>query len=166
VRLEDDKGRTTEVWGKDLARGMQDADAKIGDVVTLTRVEQKPVVVKETVRDNAGKAIGIREKDALLNGWDVEKAQAFRTADRSDSLKKHPDLIGAHATMATTVEALANKFPKMATPIREAFREGIAQKIERGEKVNPPKVRAQSKETARRQPPERTQRTRNTEVER
>ncbi|KND60968.1 IncQ plasmid conjugative transfer DNA primase TraO [Candidatus Burkholderia verschuerenii] len=156
VRLEMADGKEREVWGKDLKRAMRDARADVGDNVTLKRTGQEPVVVKEAVRDDKGAVVGSRAKDAVLNGWSVEKARDFRTLDASHSLAKHPDLLGAHATMATTVKALANKYPNMAGKIEERFREGLAQRIERNEPITPPKV--SSTKVEQRQEPKQQQR--------
>ncbi|MFP3709707.1 LPD7 domain-containing protein [Paraburkholderia sp. SIMBA_009] len=156
VRVATANGKEREVWGKDLSRAMSAAGADVGDNVSLSRTGQEPVVVKEAVRDAAGKVVGTREKDAVLNGWNVEKAKDFRTLDAQHSLAKHPDLLGAHATMATTVQALANKYPNMAGKIEEKFREGLAQRIERNETITPPKVSAAKVE--QRQEPKQQQR--------
>lgn len=156
VRLETANGKEREVWGKDLKRAMRDANADVGDNVTLKRTGQEQVVVKEAVRDDKGAVVGTRAKDAVLNGWSVEKARDFRTLDQAHSLAKHPDLLGAHATMATTVKALANKYPNMAGKIEERFREGLAQRIERNETITPPKVSAAKAE--QRQEPKQQQR--------
>ncbi|KVE37227.1 LPD7 domain-containing protein [Burkholderia sp. TSV86] len=156
VRLETANGKEREVWGKDLKRAMQNANADVGDNVTLKRTGQEPVVVKEAVRDDKGAVVGTRTKDAVLNGWSVEKARDFRTLDQAHSLAKHPDLLGAHATMATTVKALANKYPNMAGKIEERFREGLAQRIERNETITPPKVSTAKAE--QRQEPKQQQR--------
>ena len=142
VRLELANGKEREVWGKDLSRAMREGNADVGDTVTLNRIGQKPVIVTEAVRDDDGKVVGGRSKDAVLNGWSVEKAKDFRTLDPAHSLAKHPDLLDAHATMATTANALANKYPNMADSIKEKFRERLAEKIERKETIPVPKVSA------------------------
>jgi hypothetical protein len=142
VRLELPNGREREVWGKDLARAMREAGAEVGDSVTLHRGGKKPVVVREPIHDEAGNVIGARDKDAVFNGWSVEKAHDFRSLDAAHSLEKHPDLLRAHAAMATTANALANKYPNMADTIKEKFRERLAEKIERNEPIAVPKVSA------------------------
>jgi hypothetical protein len=142
VRLELPNEKEREVWGKDLARAMREAGAEVGDSVTLHRGGQKPVVVREPIHDDAGNVIGARDKDAVFNGWSVEKAHDFRLLDAAHSLEKHPDLLRAHAAMATTANALANKYPNMADTIKEKFRQRLAEKIERNEPIAVPKVSA------------------------
>lgn len=140
VRLEEEHGQTRDVWGKGLAEAMKVAGAGVGDTVSLKQVESEPVTVQEAVKDASGKVTHYRSKDAVLNTWLVEKAEDFKTLDPQHSLAKHPDLIGAHATMATTAAALANHFPNMSEKIREKFREQLAGKIERGEPIKAPRV--------------------------
>ncbi|ODV41513.1 hypothetical protein AWV79_35700 [Cupriavidus sp. UYMMa02A] len=141
VRLEQD-GQTREVWGKGLQSAVKDAGADVGDVVSLKKVSAEPVMVREAVRDAEGKVVGQRSKESVLNGWLVEKAQDFRTLPPEHSLAKHPDLIDAHATMATTATALANKYPNVASKIKEKIRDELASKIERGEPIKAPRVAA------------------------
>ncbi len=141
VRLEQD-GRTRDVWGKGLQGAVKDAGAEVGDVVSLKKVSAEPVTVSEAVRNSDGKVIGERSKESVLNGWLVEKAQDFRTLPPEHSLAKHPDLIDAHATMATTATALANKYPNVASKIKEKIRDELASKIERGEPIKAPRVAA------------------------
>jgi hypothetical protein len=140
VRLQLASGKEVEIWGKDLRRAMIAGHVGVGDTVTSSRIAQKTVLVRETVRDGAGKVVGDRPKDAVLNGWLAEKAKDFRTLDPARSLTKHPDLLSAHAAMATTASALANQYPNMADTIKEKFRERLAEKIERQEVIPAPKV--------------------------
>jgi hypothetical protein len=142
VRLELSNGKQREVWRKDLARAMQEASAEVGDSVTLHRSGTKLVVVREPIRDDAGGVIGARDKEAVFNGRSVGKSNDFRLLDVAHSLEKHPDLLRAHAAMATTANALANKYPNMADTIKEKFRERLAEKIERSEPIAVPKVSA------------------------
>jgi hypothetical protein len=142
VRLEQDGGKTRDVWGKGLAEAMDLSHAEVGDVVSLKKVSAKPVTVQEAVRNDDGKITGYRTKESVLNGWLVEKAQDFRTLAPEHSLAKHPDLIDAHATMATTAAALANRYPNVAGAIKEKFRDGLAEKIQRGETIKAPRVAA------------------------
>lgn len=141
VRLEQD-GATREVWGKGLKTAVGQADADVGDSVSLKRVHAEPVTVTEKIRDGDGKVIGEQKKAAKFNSWLVEKAADFRNLDPQHSLAKHPDLIDAHATMATTATALANKYPNMASHIKEKFRDELANRVERGESIKAPKVAA------------------------
>jgi hypothetical protein len=149
VRLESPGGKQRDVWGKDLGRAMRDAGADVGDFVDMQRVEKMPVLVKERVRDETGAVIGEHAKRATFNSWLVQKADDFRGLDAEDSLSKHPELFAAHATMATTANALANKYGNVADTIREKFQARLAEKIERNEPITVPKVRTEKVATKR-----------------
>jgi hypothetical protein len=58
-------------------------------------------------------------------------------------------LFAAHATMATTANALANKYGNVADTIREKFQARLAEKIERNEPITVPKVRTEKVATKR-----------------
>lgn len=77
VQIDNGQGPKT-VWGVDLQRAVQDSGAKKGDEIRLKYVGRESVKVKEPLKDETGKVIGEREKDAHRNAWHAEKTEAQR----------------------------------------------------------------------------------------
>lgn len=73
VRYRGSAGDVQTVWGVDLKRAMSKSGAKVGDIVSLKNLGEKPVTVDELVRDANGKVIGTRPKEAIRNTWEVQR---------------------------------------------------------------------------------------------
>lgn len=71
VTLKTSDGEQT-VWGKALQQAMEKGNVEKGQEIVLRNPGARDVVVKETVRDDNGAVVGIREKAAKLNEWKAE----------------------------------------------------------------------------------------------
>ncbi len=81
VQIEGDRGTKT-IWGADLPRAINDSGAREGDEIGLKYLGRQPVKVKEPVKDESGKVVGKREKDAHRNTWHAEKTDAQKDKER------------------------------------------------------------------------------------
>ncbi|MBN3804345.1 DNA primase [Paraburkholderia sp. Ac-20336] len=80
VVFRDEAGVDQVVWGVDLERAVSEANAQIGQQVTLENLGKRFVIVRVPILDDEGKVIGEEEKDVYRNTWQVEVAQQDRTA--------------------------------------------------------------------------------------
>ena len=166
VKLETERGERT-VWGVDLGRAVAASGVAIGERVTVEKLGSKPVTAKERVFDKDGKEVGERPVDTHRNEWKVgslEKAEAFVREDRSDVVKKHPDLAPAYGTVAAAQKFAEKQFASKEDQERfvAIARQVVAEKIAHGEHVPAPKIREakvqerpkdQGKEQERSEPP-------------
>jgi hypothetical protein len=92
VRTVDDAGQERLYWGKDLPRALDEAGARIGDVITATRVGSKPVTVEEIQEQPDGSKQVVRV-DAKRNAWQVQNHGMNREAviKAYDTLVKSPE---------------------------------------------------------------------------
>jgi hypothetical protein len=79
VVFRDEAGIDQVVWGVDLQRAVREANAEIGQHVTLENLGKRLVVVRAPIVDHEGRVIGEEEKDVYRNTWQVEAAQLNRT---------------------------------------------------------------------------------------
>jgi hypothetical protein len=88
----DDVGEERLYWGKDLPRALEEAGARIGDVITATRVGSKHVTVKELQEqpDGSKQEVVI---DARRNTWEIAKHghNAAVVIKEYDRLVKSPE---------------------------------------------------------------------------
>ncbi|AIO35844.1 putative dNA primase, DNA transfer TraO-like protein [Burkholderia cenocepacia] len=109
VVFRDDAGIDQVVWGVDLERAVREANAEIGQQVTLENLGKRFVTVQAPILDDEGKVIGEEEKDVYRNTWQVEVAQRDHTAfvppPQSDGLAgvEHGSL-DAHAKLIAAQE--------------------------------------------------------------
>lgn len=66
------------VWGTDLKRAIDLADAKTGDDVVVAHRGRQPVAVMVKDRDAGGRVIGQHEITATRNVWDLRKLESLR----------------------------------------------------------------------------------------
>jgi hypothetical protein len=71
VRTIAPQGEQRFYWGKDLPRALEEAEAKIGESITATRVASKPVTVEEIQEQPDGSRQTVRI-DAKRNSWQVD----------------------------------------------------------------------------------------------
>ena len=92
VRTVDDVGEERLYWGKDLPRALEEAGARIGDVITATRMGSKHVTVKELQEqpDGSKQEVVI---DARRNTWEIAKHghNAAVVIKEYDRLVKSPE---------------------------------------------------------------------------
>ncbi len=82
-----------EVWGVDLARAMEQSEAKVGDAVALIQRAHEPVTVQSPVKNEAGEVVGMARQPAKRNKWDVLNLQTLGVGAR--------DRVTAAARVAT-----------------------------------------------------------------
>ncbi|WP_081074736.1 LPD7 domain-containing protein [Burkholderia cepacia] len=102
VVFRDEAGTDQVVWGVDLERAVREANAEIGQQVTLDNLGKRFVTVRVPILDEEGRVIGEDEKDVYRNTWQVEVVQRDRTASvsppQSNSLTGgEPNSLDAHA---------------------------------------------------------------------
>jgi hypothetical protein len=79
VRTITPQGEQRIYWGKDFTRALEEAGAKIGDSITVTRVASKPVTVEEIQEHSDGSRQTVRI-DAKRNSWQVDNHGVNREA--------------------------------------------------------------------------------------
>ncbi|MGZ9709405.1 LPD7 domain-containing protein [Glaciimonas sp. GNP009] len=146
VKLETARGEQT-VWGVDLKRAVAESSVALGENVAIERQGSKPVTARERMFDENGKAVGERAVDTHRNKWfvgSVDKAEAFALGDRTEVVKKHPDLAPAYGTVSAARKFAEKQFPDnkndQARFIAVA-QQVVAEKIAHGEPVPAPKIR-------------------------
>lgn len=75
VVFRDVAGVDQVVWGVDLERAVREANAKIGQQVTLENLGKRLVTVRMPILNDEGSVIGEEEKVAHRNTWQVEIVQ-------------------------------------------------------------------------------------------
>jgi hypothetical protein len=145
VKVETPTGERT-VWGVDLRRAMAEAGVQKGEKVALEKIDREPVIAKEKVFDKQGNQVGNREVDAIKNRWSVgslDKAEAFVSGDRTEVVKKHPDLAPAYGTVAAARKFAEKNFANKEDQERfvAVAQQVVSEKIAHGEAVPAPKIR-------------------------
>jgi hypothetical protein len=92
VRTITSQGEQRIYWGKDLPRALEEAGAKVGDSITLLRVDSKPVTVEQLQEQPNGTKQVVRV-DTKRNTWEVDNHGLNRQAviKAYDSLVKTPE---------------------------------------------------------------------------
>ncbi|WP_175779712.1 LPD7 domain-containing protein [Burkholderia anthina] len=75
VAFRDVEGVDQVVWGVDLERAVREANAKIGQHVTLENLGKRLVTVRMPILNDEGRVIGEEEKVVHRNTWQVEVVQ-------------------------------------------------------------------------------------------
>ncbi|MEX3634564.1 LPD7 domain-containing protein [Paraburkholderia sp. BR14320] len=91
VVFRDEAGIDQVVWGVDLERAIREANAQIGQQVTLENLGKRFLTVRAPILDEEGRVIREEEKDVYRNTWHVEAAQQDRAASVSPSRSDGPD---------------------------------------------------------------------------
>jgi Large polyvalent protein-associated domain 7 len=176
VRLQTKDGER-EVWGVDLERAVRDSlsNARTGDEVTVRAVSREPVTVPKRQRDATGRVIGATSMTTHRNDWIVERseflagreaaARTFRdpTISAQEAVKRHPELQGSYLKLQAVKLGAERDFKNAQERERLMARARvlIAQSIERGEPLEPVRLREpadkkQSREQALKREPERS----------
>jgi hypothetical protein len=92
VRTITPQGEQRIYWGKDLPRVLEEAEAKVGESITATRVASKPVTVQEIQKQPDGSRQTVRV-DAKRGQWQVDNHGVNRHAliKAYDVLVKNPE---------------------------------------------------------------------------
>jgi putative DNA primase/helicase len=156
VKIETARGERT-VWGVDLERAFRESltQPQIGDEVGLRAVRQDAVTVKAPRRDGDGRVVGEQELDTHRNRWIVEthsffeaRAAAAETVrdpkiDPREAVRQHPELASAYLHLRGAEEVAARRIrdPEDQRKFVSLVRSALADSIERGEPLQPMRLR-------------------------
>ena len=156
IRLKTDDGER-DIWGVDLERAVRHSlsNAKIGDEVTVRAVNREAVTVPKPERDLEGNVIGQKAMAAHRNEWIVERteflsgredaARTFRNPKIApqEAVKRHPELQGSYLKLQAVKLGAERDFknPEDRERLIARARVLIAQSIERGEPLEPVRLR-------------------------
>jgi putative DNA primase/helicase len=159
VRVETDRG-DREIWGVDLERAFRESLSRpsLGDQVTVRAQGRDPVSVSALERDSEGRVVGKQEIATHRNRWRVERndflaerevaAQTFRDArvKPSDATKAHPELQGSYLLLQAAKLGAERDIPNPDDRTRFVARAriAIAEAIERGDPLEPVRLRERS----------------------
>jgi hypothetical protein len=160
-------GGYREIWGKDIERAVAKSltQPQLGDEVILRRTGRDPVTVKRAERDTQGQ-IKHRDVEAYRNRWVLEKREFFEqraaaarvVRDESvapqAAVRQHPELAGTYLNLrAADLAAQRLRDPEDQKRFVSQVRTALADGIERGEPLQPVRLR----EPANRAPRERAE---------
>ena len=169
VRLQTREG-TREIWGKDIERAVARSltQPKIGDDVILQRIGRDAVTVWRQAWDESRQPTE-QPVDTFRNRWVLEKTEFFnRRAEaarvvREEAIEprqavgRHPALAGTYVTLrAAELAARALRDPEDQRRFVAQVRDTLARNIERGEPLQPVRLRERSTPPKTRADPERS----------
>ncbi len=156
VKLQTSNGEY-EIWGVDLERALRESlsNARTGDEVTVRAVSREAVTVSKRERDIEGRVIGASPVSTHRNEWLVERteflagresaARTFRDPKISpqEAVRKHPELQGSYLKLQAVKLGAERDFKNPVDRERLLVRARvlIAQSIERGEPLEPVRLR-------------------------
>ena len=169
VRIKTAEGTRT-VWGKDLERAMTHSMTQpaIGEAVGLRRVGAEPVTVRRRERDAEGQVIGEHALGAKRHRWVVEKRGFFEeraaaaaimrdpAVNRKAAAGAHPELLGTFLQLrAAELAAQRLRDPEDQRRFVALVRGALADAVERGEPLQPVRLRSRPGPVPQRAPQER-----------
>jgi hypothetical protein len=152
-------GGYQEIWGKDIERAVERSltQPQLGDEVILQRTGRDPVTVKRAERDTQGQ-VKHREVEVYRNRWVIEKREFFEqraaaaqvVRDESvasqAAVRQHPELAGTYLNLrAAELAAQRLRDPADQKRFVAQVRSALAESIERGEPLQPVRLREQAK---------------------
>lgn len=156
VRIETDRG-DREIWGVDLDRAFRESLSRptLGDEVTARSYGRDPVTVSAPKRDEDGRVIGKEGLVTHRNRWIIERreflaeraaaAEAFRdaTVRPTDAIREHPELKGSYLQLQAAKLGAERDIrdPEDQARFVARARAAIADAIERGEPLEPVRLR-------------------------
>jgi len=158
VRLQTSDG-LREIWGKDIERAVAKSltQPQIGDEVILQRTGRDAVTVKRQERDPEGQ-FRSKNVEVFRNRWVIEKqtffegraaaAQVVRdeTLGPREAVREHPELAGTYLNLrAAELASRALRDPQDQRRFVSQVRSALADDIERGEPLQPVRLRERSK---------------------
>lgn len=93
VALKDARGVERLIWGKKLQKALADAQAQIGDRISLKHVGKTAVEVEQPIRDDDGKVVGTQKVQTNRNTWITtvhEKANTAKLPGKEQQAQKTP----------------------------------------------------------------------------
>lgn len=161
VKLETTRGERT-VWGVDLERALKESltSPKIGEEVGLRAVREEPVTVKTRRRDSKGQIQGVEDLTTHRNRWIIEKrgffearaaaAEALRNPkiDPKEAVRQHPELASPYLHLKGAQEVAAQRIrdPEDQRKFVSLVRAALADSVERGEPLQPVRLRKSPEE--------------------
>jgi hypothetical protein len=157
VRLKTREGNR-EVWGKDIERAVAKSltQPQIGDEVVLQRTGRDAVTVKRQERDPAGQA-RTKEVEVYRNRWVIEKQEFFEQRAAAaqvvrneaigprDAVRQHPELAGTYLNLrAAELASRALRDPEDQRRFLAHIRGALADHVERGDPLQPVRLRERS----------------------
>ena len=173
VRIKTAEGPRT-IWGKDLERAMTQSltQPQIGEEVGLRRIGAEKVTVRRRERDADGQVIGERALGAERHRWVVEKQRFFEeraaaavivrdpAVNRREAASAHPELVGTFLQLrAAELAARRLRDPQDQQRFVALVRGALADSVERGDHLQPVRLRNRSVRT-----PERASQARQVEL--
>jgi hypothetical protein len=158
VRLQTRDG-TREIWGKDIERAVAGSltQPQIGDNVILQRTGRDAVTVKRQERGADGQ-LRAKEVEVFRNRWVIETqtffderaaaAQVVRdgTVGPREAVRHHPGLAGTYLNLrAAELASRALRDPEDQRRFVAQVRSALADGIERGEPLQPVRLRERAK---------------------
>ena len=169
VRIKTVEGIRT-VWGKDLERAMTHSMTQpaIGEAVGLRRVGAESVTVRRRERDAEGQVIGEHALGAKRHRWVVEKRGFFEeraaaatimrdpAVNRKEAAGVHPELVGTFLQLrAAELAARRLRDPEDQRRFVALVRGALSDAVERGEPLQPVRLRSRRGPLPQRAPQER-----------
>jgi len=157
-------GGYREVWGKDLERAVAKSltQPEIGDEVVLLRTGRDTVTVKRAEKDAQGQ-VTHKDVETYRNRWVLEKrdfleqraaaAQTVRdeTIGAREAVRQHPELAGTYLNLrAAELAARRLRDPEDQKRFVSQVRGALADGIERGDALQPVRLRERGKRPAAR----------------
>jgi len=160
VRLQTRDG-TREIWGKDIERAVARSltQPQVGDNVVLQRTGRDAVTVKRQDRGADGQ-LRAKEVEVFRNRWVLETqtffderaaaAQVVRdgTVEPREAVRQHPGLAGTYLNLrAAELASRVLRDPQDQRRFVAQVRSALADDIERGEPLQPVRLRQRAQRT-------------------
>ena len=165
VRLQTRDG-AREIWGKDIERAVAKSltQPQRGEEVVLQRTGRDTVTVLRQEKDAQG-TLQPKPVETYRNRWVIEKREFFeqRVAaaevlrnekiEAREAVGKHPELAGTYLNLrAAELAARALRDPQDQRRFVAQVRRALAEDIERGEPLQPVRLRERGREVKDRMP--------------
>jgi hypothetical protein len=148
-------GGYREIWGKDIERAVAKSltQPQLGDEVILQRTGRDTVTVKRAERDAQGQ-VNHREVETYRNRWVLERREFFErraaaaqivrdeSIEPREAVRQHPELAGTYLNLRAA-ELAAQRLRDLEDRRRfvAQVRDVLADGIERGEPLQPVRLR-------------------------
>jgi len=159
VRLKTRDG-IREIWGRDIERAVTKSltQPQIGDEVVLQRTGRDAVTVKRQEHDPEGQ-FRSKNVEVFRNKWAIEKQSFFEARAAAaqivrdegmgarETVREHPELAGTYLNLrAAVLASRALRDPQDRRRFVSQVRSALAEDIERGEPLQPVRLRERTKE--------------------
>jgi Large polyvalent protein-associated domain 7 len=164
VRVETPTGKR-EIWGRDLERAMTKSltQPQIGEEITVQRTAREPVTVSRPRKDAQGRVIGEQDVATYRNRWVIERSDFFEaraaaahvlrdpSIEPKRAVGSHPELAGTYLNLkAAEIASRIIRDPEDQKRFVALVRGALADQIERGEPLQPVRLREREGRSLRR----------------